>query len=235
MQIDLLFYTDQINGNQAHLTLDEMHHAVNVLRKKVGDTLTLTDGNGKFYESRIVEISKREAILEIESEEVQEPKPFQVRIAIAPTKSFDRMEWCVEKLTEIGITQIIPMLCERSERERWNQERIRKILLSAMKQSKRAYLPECTLPKKFKDVVESATTGQRFISMLHPQSVTAARHYTTGSDVLILIGPEGDFSGKEVGMAVDAGFTPLSLGDFRLRTETAALVAVTTIHALNQL
>ncbi|HLF63927.1 MAG TPA: RsmE family RNA methyltransferase [Saprospiraceae bacterium] len=232
---DLLFFTDRVSKGRASLTAEEMHHAMTVMRRKVGDILTFTDGEGMLYTGRIAEVGKKEAWLDIIDSSEQKTAAFQLSIAVAPTKSFDRMEWCIEKLTEIGVHEFIPMLCERSERVRWNAPRVRKIMLSAMKQSKRAYLPQCGMPQRFSDIILSASPGKvRYIAMQGEKSVAAARHYKPGTDVLILIGPEGDFTAKEIAMATEAGFVPLSLGEYRLRTETAAVVAATTINALNQ-
>lgn len=234
-QIDLLFYSDHISGSRACLTAEEMHHAVNVLRRKVGDTLAFTDGRGMFYSGNITEVTKREAWIEIESAVEQKQQTYKVSIAVAPTKSFDRMEWCVEKLTEIGVQTIIPLLCERAERKKWNPDRIRKISISAMKQSKRAYLPECTVPMKVSEVVKNIPASTvKYIALQDAQSISGVRHYKPGSDVLILIGPEGDFTEIEISTATRAEFIPLSLGNFRLRTETAAIMAASTIQALNQ-
>jgi 16S rRNA (uracil1498-N3)-methyltransferase len=233
--IDLLFYTDQIADGRAFLGPEEMRHAITVLRKHVGDELTFTDGKGMIYHGRIATVTKKETWLDILSMHEQKPQAYQVSIAVAPTKSFDRMAWCVEKLTEIGVHSIIPMLCERSERQKWNPERVKKIAVSAMKQSKRAFLPHCELPMRFSEVIQRAAPDSiKYIARLGPASTQAVRHYKQGSDVLILIGPEGDFTDKEIQMAFNAGFIPLSLGEYRLRTETAAVVAATTIHALNQ-
>lgn len=235
MQIDLLFFTELISDGRACLDAEEMRHAITVLRKKVGDELAFTDGKGMFYTGLIEKVTKKETWLEIVSAQLQTPQPYQVNIAVAPTKSFDRMEWCIEKLTEVGIHAIIPMFCERSERQKWNADRARKIAISAMKQSKRAYIPECASPMKFTEVVTNATSSSiKYIALQSAESISAGKHYKPGSDVLILIGPEGDFTDKEISMASSVGFVPLSLGGSRLRTETAALVAATTIHALNQ-
>ena len=130
--IDLLFYTDQISDGRALLGQEEMRHAITVLRKHVGDELSFTDGKGTIYLGRIATVTKKETWLDIVSTHEQKAQAYQVSIAIAPTKSFDRIEWCVEKLTEIGVHSIIPMFCERSERQKWNPDRIQKIAVSAM-------------------------------------------------------------------------------------------------------
>ena len=234
-QIDLLFYTDQVSGTRACLTTEEMHHAIHVLRRKVGDEIHFTDGKGMLYLGRITEITKKEAWLDVVTAEQQKRQPYQISIAVSPTKSFDRMEWCVEKLTEMGVQRIIPMLCTRAERKKWNQERIRKIAISAMKQSKRAYLPDLAEPMQLRELIQDVPSGMiKYIAVLDYKSVPASVHYKSGSDVLILIGPEGDFTNEEITMATQADFVPLTLGDFRLRTETAAMMAAATIQTLNQ-
>ena len=232
--IDILFYTAQIQNGLAVFTEKEMRHAVRVLRKRVGDELAFTDGRGTIYAGRIVEIREKEVVLEIMDSSVQPRSECQIIIAVAPTKNFSRMEWCIGKLTEMGVQRIIPLLCEKSERVKWNASRALKVAVSAMKQSKQAWLPECTEPMEFAQILRMSTPETRYIALQGTESVAAIGHYRQGSDVLILIGPEGDFTKTEVSSAIQAGFVRLNLGTTRLRTETAAMVAMATINALNQ-
>jgi 16S rRNA (uracil1498-N3)-methyltransferase len=229
-----LFFTDMVIDNRARLDPVEMRHAVTVLRYRAGDPLELTDGCGNLYHGRISDIGRREAWVEIEGTMKQERPAYAVHVAIAPTKQFERMGWCIEKLTELGVRSITPLICVRSERQKWNGDRARKVMISALKQSRQVFLPDCNRPKAFSEVIrEIAPDRMRYLAIQGPESVPAYGHYPPGSDVMICIGPEGDFSGEEYQQACDAGFVPLSLGSNRLRTETAAVVAVATIHALN--
>ncbi len=233
-QTGYLFYSTQIADGRACLNAEETRHAVKVLRHGVGDFLEFTDGKGVLYRGQITDIGHHETWLEIESSVVTVPLSYRLQLAVAPTKRFERMAWCVEKLTELGVQTIIPLLCARAERQRWNMDRIQKVMISAMKQSRHAYLPHCTEPVALEDLVHSADVQIRYIATQRTDSVAAKKHYRPGSDVMILIGPEGDFTDAEVSLAVTSGFTPLSLGDFRLRTETAAIVAAAGILTLNQ-
>jgi 16S rRNA (uracil1498-N3)-methyltransferase len=234
-QMDILFYINQIDAQRACLTGDEFRHAVTVLRRRVGDAVGFTDGKGRIYHGKFAEISKKEAWIDILDTEVQSPDAYQIHLAVAPTKSFDRMSWCLEKLTEVGISSFTPLICARSERQKWNADRARKVALSAMKQSKRAWLPECNEAIPFTNfLTQHDTEATRFIALKDAQSIGASGHYTLGSNVIILIGPEGDFTEGEVAEAKQQGFIPLTLGSHRLRTETAALAAAVIIHSLNQ-
>lgn len=233
--MDNLFYTTEIDENRACLTDEEFRHAITVLRNKPGDALQFTDGKGHIFQGRLTDVGRREAWMEIESSEKRERQSFALHLAVAPTKSFDRMAWCIEKLTEVGITQFTPLICARSERQKWKPERAEKVAISAMKQSQRAFLPQCTPAVSFNDFVTNLGTGsERYLAVQSPESIVAIGHYPVGRDVIILIGPEGDFTEEEIRFATDNGFAHLSLGNHRLRTETAAVFAAVTIHTLNQ-
>jgi 16S rRNA (uracil1498-N3)-methyltransferase len=235
-EIDLLFYADRVEAGKAYLSQDETHHAMNVLRKNSGEEIFITDGAGMYYKGTLLQSRGKEAAIEISDSLLASSPHFHLHLAVAPTKSFDRMEWCIEKLTEIGASSFTPLYCERSERTKWNERRAKKIAVSAMKQSLRAFLPACNSPQKIDHFIDSPVSAGsvKYIALQDPQSVIAAKHYSPGSDVLIMIGPEGDFSKKEVEAAFARGFIPLSLGQHRLRTETAAVVAAAIIHGLNQ-
>ena len=223
------------------LTLPESdsQHCVRVLRKQEGDVIEVIDGRGTRYTCRIVEAHAKRTRLEIIGrEKVDKFWRGNITIAVAPTKHIDRMEWLVEKLTEIGVDRIVPLLCQRSERKDIKQQRLEKIAVAAMKQSLKGICPEIcemtTWPKFIQSVDSSA---QLFIAhcMNEMERKLLSRELHEGSDVVIAIGPEGDFSPEEVRQATDIGFVPVSLGDARLRTETAALMACQTIHVVNQL
>lgn len=217
----------------------EAAHCVKVLRHVPGDEITVVDGKGWRYRCRLTEATNKRAEVEIvEKEEVKPFWPSEITIAVAPTKHLDRMEWLVEKLTEVGFDRFIPLLCRFSERKELKPERLEKIAVSAMKQSLKATLPEVAPMTPFKKfIADTAGVPQRFIAHCdssQPRRLLS-REYTPGQDTVVLIGPEGDFSPEEIKMALDAGFVPISLGDARLRTETAALTACQTLHVVNSL
>lgn len=229
-----IFYTPDIITNNC-LPEEESRHAIKVLRLKEGDQILQTDGKGFFYKTVITDASQKRCQTEI-IEKVKQDKgrTYTVSIAVAPTKNTDRTEWFAEKATEIGIDEIIPLRCRFSERKELKNERIDKIMVSAMKQSQKAYLPVLRPIIDFKDFVKQNFSGQKFIAHCYDdQKKELKTCYEKNSDVLILIGPEGDFSPEEVKSAMENGFIPISLGNSRLRTETAALVACHTIHVIN--
>jgi len=231
-----LFYTTQIEGNTAQLPEEETRH-LRVLRKQVGDRLQFVDGKGGFYIGQIAELNKKGSMLYIQERLTGYGKsPFYLHIAIAPTKKSDRIEWFVEKATEIGVDEITFLQCEHSERSRLRLDRLEKICISAMKQSKRAYLPKLNELTKVEDFIEnSGGLGmQQFIAHCDQgEKMALAQNYNTGADVTILIGPEGDFSSREIETALNNGYEAISLGHHRLRTETAGIVACHTINLLN--
>ncbi len=229
-----IFFTPDISTD-VELPVDEAQHCIKVLRKKEGDEILLADGKGAFYDATIVQANPKHCIVQIENK-IDKPKEwsFNLYIAFAPTKNIDRIEWFAEKATEIGIDRLTPLLCQHSERKEIKASRIEKILVSAMKQSQKAVLPHLDPMTPFSEFVKQPFDGQKFIAHCYPQQKVLLKDtYEKGSDVLILIGPEGDFSEEEVEEASKHGFQPISLGESRLRTETAALVACHTIHVLN--
>ena len=220
------------------LTLPESdsHHAVKVLRMREGDALQVIDGHGHLYTCRLTEAHAKHAAVQI-TECREQPLPWGQRltVAVAPTKHLDRMEWLVEKLTEIGVNRIVPILCERSERRELKAERLRKIAVSAMKQSLKAWLPEVDELTPLRRVVETLHAPQRFVGYCDD---SVERHdlasvYRPATDTVIFIGPEGDFSPTEIALLIDSGVAPVTFGDNRLRTETAALYAITACHVLD--
>lgn len=232
-----LFYTQDIKDNIATLTKEEARHAVQVLRKRVGEEIDLVDGRGSFYKGHIIEASKKQCLVEIAEQRIVERNRPLLSIAIAPTKNIDRLEWFVEKATEIGVDEIIPLLCERSERKRVRIDRLEKIVLSAMKQSLKAYLPKVQELIRFDDFLEQEYKDyDRFIAYCNDDKL---KHlYELGSahkNTLILIGPEGDFSDTEVTLAKSKKIKGISLGESRLRTETAGVVACTMMNLLQHI
>ena len=226
-----LFYTPDI-AHSHELPADEAAHALRVLRLQPGDEVRLTDGQGGFYHARISECNRKRCMVEVIEQEEQAPLwPGHLHLALAPTKNMDRMEWLAEKATEIGFDELTFLNCQWSERRIVKGERIEKILISAMKQSLKARLPKLNDITDFAQFVKQPISGQKFIAHCHEGEKTPLRQaLQPAQDALVLIGPEGDFSPDEVALAVAEGFTPVTLGHTRLRTETAALVAV---HLMN--
>jgi 16S rRNA (uracil1498-N3)-methyltransferase len=229
-----IFYTPYILTG-LELPLEEAQHCIKVLRKKEGDEILLADGNGNFYDAEILQANPKHCIVNIIRSISQEKnRNFNIQIAFAPTKNMDRVEWFAEKATEIGIDRFSPILCQYSERKEIKLQRIEKILVSAMKQSQKAHLPQLDEMQPFSQFVKREFDGQKFIAHCYPQEKPILKEvYKKGENALILIGPEGDFSEKEVEEAILSGFQPVSLGESRLRTETAALAACHAIHVLN--
>lgn len=226
-----LFYTPEI-AHSHELPADEAAHALRVLRLQPCDEVRLTDGQGGFYHARISECNRKRCMVEVIEREEQAPLwTGHLHLALAPTKNMDRMEWLAEKATEIGFDELTFLNCQWSERRIVKGERIEKILISAMKQSLKARLPKLNDITDFAQFVKQPVGGQKFIAHCHEGEKSPLRQaLQPGQDALVLIGPEGDFSPDEVALAVAEGFTPVTLGNTRLRTETAALVAV---HLMN--
>lgn len=226
------------------LTLPETEsgHCCRVLRMKEGDTIYVVDGKGGAFECRIVNAHPKHTEVDIISKSI-EPLHWKPRItlAVAPTKNIDRMEWLLEKGEEIGVNEIVFLKCEHSERKEVKDERMEKILVSAMKQSMKATMPEFMGMITFKQFIarinseySGAIKIMGYCSPEYPRR-ELVQVYEPGKDVVILIGPEGDFSPEEVDAAVGAGFIPSTFGNTRLRTETAALYSLTAIHVLNNI
>ena len=229
-----IFFAPDILSDQT-LPQEESAHCIRVLRKKEGDTIYIADGKGHFFDAEIIEAHQKHCVVNIINT-IDEPKPWSnnLHIAFAPTKNMDRVEWFAEKATEIGIDRFSPLLCRYSERKEIKLPRIEKILISAMKQSQKSFVPQLDEMTALADFIRKPFDGQKFIAHCYPQEKKLLKDaYTHGGNVLILIGPEGDFSEKEVQLALDNGFEPISLGNSRLRTETAALVACNTIQVIN--
>ncbi len=231
-----IFYTPDIE-HVRELPEEESMHCARVLRLSEGEEITLTDGKGNFYRAVLIRAHQKHCAVEIQSV-TRQPRlwPVKIHMAVAPTKNMDRIEWFAEKATEIGVDALTLLRCRYSERKEVKTERIQKILVSAMKQSLKATLPDLTPMTDFKRFVSQPFDGQKFIAYCGEaqEKKTLKQRYRPGEDVLILIGPEGDFSEEEVALAFENGFMPVSLGESRLRTETAALAACHTIHVLNQ-
>jgi 16S rRNA (uracil1498-N3)-methyltransferase len=231
-----LFYTPDLLTDTYRLSEEESKHCVRVLRLTEGEKLFLVDGKGLFCEAVIISANPKACILNVTNRKSNYAKrDYQLTIGVAPTKNIDRYEWFLEKATEIGIDIVIPLLSRYSERKEIKPERLEKVMVSAMKQSIKAYLPILNPMQTFKKTISDPFSGQKFIAHCYEGEKPLLRDVVEkGKDVLILIGPEGDFSTEEVELAISEGFIPVSLGTSRLRTETAALAACHTVNLINQ-
>jgi 16S rRNA (uracil1498-N3)-methyltransferase len=214
---------------------NESKHCLKVLRLGIGDLIQVTDGCGNLYSAKITGFSPGNVSAEIVSTLVpQISRRFRLHLAVAPTKNQERFEWFAEKATEIGIDEITPLICQRSERRKINSDRLKKILVSAMKQSLVTTLPLLSEPQDFTDIIRRKDGGQKFIANnMYGNEDKIETVYTKGSDLTVLIGPEGDFTDEEISLALTAGFQAVSLGRSRLRTETAGIYVASVINMLN--
>jgi len=230
-----LFYTPDISGNIYTLNEEESHHCMKALRLKKDSVIHLTDGKGDLFKCIIIADDHKRCTVRIE-ETIKEfgKRNYAVHLAVAPTKNSDRFEWFLEKATEIGVDEITPLICEHSERTKLKTDRIQKVMISAMKQSLKAYLPKLNEQCMFTEFMKKDFSGMKSIASYNENNSSLKALYPKGSDVLMLIGPEGDFSNKEIDLAKECNFTAVNLGDSRLRTETAAVVACHTINLMNE-
>lgn len=231
-----LFYTPSLAGLNYTLDETESKHCIRILRLIANDTIQLIDGKGGFYTAKITDPNPKKCSIEIiESKKEFGKRNHYLHLAIAPTKNMDRFEWFIEKATEIGIDEITPLLCDHSERKIIKIDRIEKIAVSAIKQSLKAYLPKINELTNIKDLVVNNFNGLKFIAHCednHKNLLKTA--YTKGKNAIIFIGPEGDFSPEEIQLARTNHFIEVSLGESRLRTETAGIVACHTINLINE-
>jgi 16S rRNA (uracil1498-N3)-methyltransferase len=230
-----VFYARDISDEFHTLDETESKHTIRVLRMKRGDQVKLIDGKGNLYEAVIENPDQKSCMIKIVSvTRGFEKRPYNLHIAISPLKNPDRFEWFVEKSVEIGIDEITPLICANTEKEKIKEDRLRNIIISAMKQSLKASLPQLNSPVLFHDFVKKSHSGTKLIAHCHNenrQSILQA--YVKGDDAVIMIGPEGDFTPDEVGTALKSGFQAIHLGGSRLRTETAGVAACHSIYMLN--
>ena len=232
-----LFYNPNINETTESFFFDreESKHIIKVLRKKDGDSLFVTNGLGFLFKTQITLASDNKCVVSIISSEKRKPLPYHLHLAVAPTKMNDRYEWFLEKATEIGISEITPIICDHSEKKHTKTDRFDKILLSAMKQSNQYFLPKLNEPIAFKDFIKIENKGQLYIAHCEEtQKKSFKEALKPNSDVTMLIGPEGDFSEKEIKLAIESSYIPVTLGNTRLRTETAAIVASHSVAFVNE-
>ncbi|MDF0717442.1 16S rRNA (uracil(1498)-N(3))-methyltransferase [Muricauda sp. 334s03] len=232
-----LFYNPSLDNSAKQFVFppDESKHIARVLRKSEGDIVHITNGKGYLFEAEILEPDQKRCKAHIISQSKSIPRRYKLRMVVAPTKMNDRYEWFLEKATEIGVDEITPIICDHSERKTIKLERMERVLQSAMKQSLQTFLPRINPPISGQEFLESDNSvGLKFIAHCQKgEKMELKRKVIADNDVTILIGPEGDFSKKEIDMAKEKGYIPVSLGRNRLRTETAAIVACTTVAIIN--
>jgi len=231
-----LFYNSHLDNSASQFVLgsEESNHLIKVLRKKEGDTFQITNGKGYLFKAKILVANPKKCKAEIIVSTKKHRRMHRLHMVVAPTKSNDRFEWFLEKATEIGVNEITPIICEHSERKIVKLERMQKVIQSAMKQSLQTYLPKLNQAIPLKEFIAQPKEGLLFIAHCEDgEKVELKRRVAPDKDVTVLIGPEGDFSSDEIKLAYENGFLPISLGPNRLRTETAALVACTTVNLIN--
>lgn len=230
-----LFFQPDIKKHNV-LSEDESRHCIRVLRMQEGEKIFITDGKGKLFHGRIRRADPKACLIDLEKEEEREVcKDFRIHIALAPVKNTDRLEWFMEKATEIGIDEVSFPICQYSERSRVNIERLRKVAISAMKQSLRMRLPIINPESKFLNLIKSIHEESRFIAVSSDEKVSLFHATEARKNCCVLVGPEGGFSDEEIVVAKRYGFMPVSLGTHRLRTETAALTACHILNLVNSL
>ncbi len=231
------FFSENIKNDLITLDADESRHCARVLRMRAGQEIGIVDGKGTFCKAELIEVDARGTVASVFHRAAEYGKrPFYLHLAVAPTKNIDRFEWLLEKATECGIDEITPIICEKSERRIIKLQRLEKIIVAAMKQSGRAYCPKLNPATPVSDFLQMKKTG---IAMLahcadgKKQSLNSI--YTPGGHVLVMIGPEGDFTPEETETALSKGYHAISLGSHRLRTETAAITACIQLNTINNL
>lgn len=227
------FYSPSLAGGSTLLIdAETSHHIAQVLRMQVGEALNLTDGCGGLVEGRLIAVSKKACTVAVEHRSQQEPVGRAVHIAIAPVKNTSRFEWFIEKATELGVRSIVPIITERTEKERVRIDRLRQLATAAMLQSQQVWLPRIEEPTPLADLIRAwqADSMQRLIAHCRDSERTAIADLSLSKTVGLLIGPEGDFTPHEIATAEQAGFQEVALGDTRLRTETAGVVAATWLR-----
>ncbi|HEY5510805.1 MAG TPA: 16S rRNA (uracil(1498)-N(3))-methyltransferase [Prolixibacteraceae bacterium] len=231
-----IFFVSDLSKGSIALNKEESRHCIKVLRLKKGDPILVMNGKGSRFHA-IIENPDSNAcqVTILDEERRQGDRLYHLTIAIAPTKNIDRFEWFLEKSTEIGIDRIVPIICQHSERKEIKTERLEKILISAIKQSGQLFLPELTPPVPLKNFIRQSFEGDKFIAHCDAGEKRLFKDsLSTGKNVLVLIGPEGDFDSVEIKLALEQGYVPVSLGESRLRTETAGIVACHTVCLVNQ-
>ena len=232
-----LFYNPAISSEDKEVIFpkDESKHIVKVLRKQEGDNLNITNGKGFLFSAKIIEANHNKCKAKITAVEQERDKKYHIHLAVAPTKMNDRFETFLEKATEIGLDKITPIICDHSERKVVKINRFERVLQSAMKQSLHYSMPEISEAISFQEFIQQEQNEQKFIAHCEEnEKKSLQKELEPGKNYTILIGPEGDFSSEEIKSAIKAGFVPVTLGNTRLRTETAAIVAAHTAALINE-
>jgi 16S rRNA (uracil1498-N3)-methyltransferase len=233
-----LFYHPDISENDTQIVFprDESKHIVKVLRKKEGELLNVTNGKGFLFETELILITPQQCVAKIIKVKTEAKPAYYLHLAVAPTKMNERYEWFLEKTTEIGVREITPVICDHSERKVVKLARFERVLQTAMKQSLHLSIPKLNSPVNVSEFIKSPVEGEKYIA--HCEDEKEKRLLKSllkpGESSTILIGPEGDFSSEEIKLAIKNGWIPVSLGNSRLRTETAAIVACHTAALANE-
>jgi 16S rRNA (uracil1498-N3)-methyltransferase len=231
-----IFYCGEISKGKALFSREESRHCLKVLRMREGEEITFTDGRGNLYQGVINSADPSAMSATVSSVRHEYGKrAYRLHIAISPLKNDDRLEWFIEKAVETGIDEITPLLCARTEKSRIRRERLEGLILSAMKQSVKSYLPQLNNPIRFNDFIAGVYAGKRIIASCDQavERIPVTSSFSRGDDVVMMIGPEGDFTAEEVTAALRSGFQPVHIGPSRLRTETAGIVACCSVYLSN--
>lgn len=229
-----LFYQPDISNGTLHLDQEESRHCIKVLRKNSGDSIRITDGKGFYYDAKITRPDPRQCDFTILDRSEEKPRDHFIHIAISPTKNADRLEWFVEKATELGVDKITPLGCKHTERSFLKKDRLEKVAISAMKQSLKSWLPEITGLTSFEQFITGVTGYERYIAFVDHTNPDHLKDVARrGKSYVVLIGPEGDFSQEELATSAEHGFRKVSLGNSRLRTETAGMAACHILNLIN--
>ena len=231
-----IFYTANISEGKALFSREESMHCLRVLRMRRGESLRFTDGSGNLYEGVITDDDPAAMTATvISAEHDQGSRGYRLHMAISPLKNEDRLEWFIEKAVETGVDEITPLICSRTEKRKIRRERLEGLILSAMKQSVKCYLPRLNDPVMFNDFIDVMLEGKKIIACCDPaiERIPITSSFSRGEEVTILIGPEGDFTAEEVARAVNNGYSPIHIGSSRLRTETAGVAACCSVYLAN--
>lgn len=225
-----IFFAENFDHSTFTLNEETSKHIIQVLRMKNGEQLQLTNGKGKIISVEIVSENKKYTEVKVISTSNISPRTSRISIAISLIKNNSRFEWFLEKAAEIGVSEIIPLICERTEKQHFRYDRMKNILISAMLQSQQAWLPLLHQPIKYEEVIKSASQQNKYIAHCIKEEKKQLQSTASNQSSIILIGPEGDFTKQEIELAVTNNFTPVTLGDTRLRTETAGIVACVLLN-----